>query len=109
MTPEDLRRASRALEVATLGLDRNAAADYARLAAGLRAMADAEPVTCLWARNGHTACQATPQRPQWQGLMEDERQAISLQVLREDSGLTWRDAIAAAIESALRAKNRGAA
>ena len=44
MTNDDLRRASRALEVATLGLDRNAAADYTRLAAGLREMADAEPV-----------------------------------------------------------------
>lgn len=133
MTPEDLRRASRVM----LFVDASAAhiddAEIERLAAGLRAMADAKPnaigVACSvcgeWQRNtrsgmvcknGHGGAPGvnkrlytTPQRPQWVGLTEDERQAISLQVIREDSGLPWRDAMATAIDSALRAKNGGAA
>ncbi len=116
MTPEDLRKAADILDTTDFGMG---------YAAGLRAMADAEPVhvatvaevhmsryTLEWA-NGPlpegTKLYATPQRPQWVGLTEDERQAISLQVIREDSGVAWRDAMATAIESALRAKNGGAA
>jgi len=123
MTNDDLRRASRALEVATLGLDRNAAADYTRLAAGLLAMADAEPVgywggeftkdggadlyevpqeSCFGRVYKNLQLYATPQRPQWIGLTDSEIDSLQATTGARDDDIRI-------IEAALRAKNGVAA
>lgn len=101
MTNEDLRKAAELLEIAANAVN-PPAPTMMRLAAVLRAMADAEPVECLWKRNGRDACYATPQRPQWIGLTDSEIDSLQATTGARDDDIRI-------IEAALRAKNGVAA
>lgn len=126
MTPEDLCKATDALAFAASGSGNPQ--ELERLAAGLRAMADAEPVEyqilILGQRWAHCAkhiyesssdksivraLYTAPQRPQWQGLTEDEKAKFVADIV--GYGVDFAVPLFAtveAIESALRAKNGGA-
>jgi len=147
MTPEDLRKAAEILEIAAHALN-PPASTMMRLAAGLRAMADAEPVAWrydlkhagsfsgvsreyspikLKIGENWMPLYTTPQRPQWAGLTDWEVQEVVTSAVKAKK-LSWlgfkKDnkgeytipalspsdyQFATAIESALRAKNGGAA
>jgi hypothetical protein len=122
MTNEDLRKAARILEAVSGDYGHTNAVDCTRLAAGLLAMADAEPVgywggeftkdggadlyevpqeSCFGRVYKNLQLYATPQRPQWIGLTDSEIDSLQATTGARDDDIRI-------IEAALRAKNGGA-